>query len=68
MEVRVPWENPSFGEGEIEHLRRALRQDGESMIDAFETMLGEFIGNPRVVTVNNGTLALLVALMLVDVR
>ena len=67
MDVRVPWENPSFGEREIEHLRRALQQDGASMIDDFEAALGEFIGNPRVVTVSNGTLALLVALMLVDV-
>lgn len=68
MAVRVPWENPSFSQAELDLLRQVLEEDaGASIIDSFESALGGFIGNPRVVTVNNGTLALLVALMLIDV-
>ena len=68
MAIRVPWENPSFGQTELCLLRQVLEEDaGASMVDSFEAALGGFIGNPRVVTVSNGTLALLAALMLIDV-
>ena len=68
MSIRVPWENPSFGEAELGHVRRVLEGDGARVLEEFEQALGDFIGNRRVVTVSNGTLALLVALLLIDLK
>lgn len=68
LTTRVPWENPSFNKTELNLLQQVLEKNaGDSIIDSFESDLGEFIGNPRVVTVNNGTMALLVALLLIDI-
>ncbi len=68
MTIRIPWENPLFDKTELTLLQQVFEKNtGDTTLDSFESALGEFIGNPRVVTVNNGTLALLVALMLIDI-
>ena len=69
MDVKVPWENPSFGDAELVNIRRVLEENaGAAITAAFEEALGRFIGNPRVVTVNNGTLAILCGLLLLDLK
>ena len=68
MTIRIPWENPLFDKTELTLWQKVFdKNTGDDTIDSFESVLGDFIGNPRVVTVNNGTLALLVALMAIDI-
>jgi dTDP-4-amino-4,6-dideoxygalactose transaminase len=62
----IPWWSTSFGEEEIEHVVQSMRNKCISqgkVTEEFERKLSEFLEVENVIAVNNGSSAILIALM-----
>lgn len=66
----IPWARPDYWGREREYVAQALEStwiSGGPFIDKFETELGSYLGVPHAVTAANGTAALHLALLALDV-
>jgi perosamine synthetase len=69
-QFRIPWACPYLGEEEIAAVTAALRERRMSMgadVRAFEAQTARFVGRGHAVAVANGTVALDIAMKLIDV-
>ena len=67
----ISWWKTNFGESEIKHVVRSMRDKCISqgkVTEEFEKNLSEFLEVQHVIAVNNGSSAILIALMAVGVR
>ena len=70
MDYHISWWHTSFGEEEIQHIAKSIRNGNVSqgkVTVQFERELAEFLEVDHVITVSSGTTALLMALMAIGV-
>ena len=71
MRYRIPWGQPNIAKKELEAVRRVFESNWLSMgprTQALEERLSDFVGRTFGIGVNNGTVALDVALKSIGVR
>jgi len=68
--LKIPWDDPSTGDEEIRSIAGLLRREAipSDYIRDFERKLGNYVSNKRVLAVNNGTNAILCALITAGVK
>jgi len=68
--LRIPWDSPFVGDEEIQSVTSLLKREAmpSHYIGDFERKLGRYVSNGRILSVNNGTTAILCALLTAGVK
>src|SRR3990167_9187066 len=69
--LNIPWSEPNISFSTVRYLRRVMNSGWYSMgpeTRRFEKELGDYLGNPFVVVVNNGTSAIIASLIALGVN